>query len=63
MKARSHFLATPADFEHIIQALKQSLVKPTMYLTYRVAFGQIKEKFAQWLTSVAGVLKAVVALL
>jgi 2-desacetyl-2-hydroxyethyl bacteriochlorophyllide A dehydrogenase len=54
--------ATRADFEHVIQALKQGLVQPTTYITHRVAFDQVKDEFANWLTPAAGVIKAVVEL-
>ena len=54
--------ATRADFEHVIGAMKQGLVKPTTYITHRTSFGEVKTEFARWLDPAHGVIKAIVAL-
>lgn len=54
--------ATREDFEHVIRCMKQGLVKPTTYITHRVAFDQVKEEFAAWLQPAAGVIKAMIAI-
>ncbi|GAA4496666.1 zinc-binding alcohol dehydrogenase family protein [Hymenobacter ginsengisoli] len=52
--------ATRADFEHVIESMKQGLVKPTTYITHRAAFDDLKAEFANWLNPAAGVIKAIV---
>jgi 2-desacetyl-2-hydroxyethyl bacteriochlorophyllide A dehydrogenase len=54
--------ATRADFEHVIQSMKNGLVDPKTYITHRVAFGQVKDAFEGWLDPANGVIKAMVAL-
>ena len=52
--------ATREDFEHVINSMKQGLVKPATYITHRVDFGAVKAEFAQWLDPATGVIKAMV---
>jgi threonine dehydrogenase-like Zn-dependent dehydrogenase len=52
--------ATREDFEHVIHAMKEGLVKPTTYITHRVSFGEVKDEFAGWLDPANGVIKAMV---
>jgi 2-desacetyl-2-hydroxyethyl bacteriochlorophyllide A dehydrogenase len=54
--------ATRADFQHVIQCMKQCLIDPTTYITHRVKFGEVKSHFESWLDPANGVIKAMVAL-
>lgn len=54
--------ATRADFEHVIQSMKNGFIDPTTYITHRVAFGQVKDEFEGWLDPANGVIKAMVSL-
>ena len=52
--------ATRQDFEKVVESMKKGLVKPTTYITHRVNFEAIKDKFESWLDPKNGVIKAVV---
>lgn len=52
--------ATRADFEHVIDSMKNGLVDPTNYITHRVKFDEVKQEFSQWLDPKNGVIKAMV---
>lgn len=52
--------ATRVDFEHVINAMKKGLVKPTTYITHRVKFESVKENFESWLKPSTGVIKAMI---
>lgn len=52
--------ATRQDFEKVVESMKKGLVKPTTYITHRVNFDEIKDKFELWLDPKNGVIKAVV---
>ena len=52
--------ATRQDFEHVIQSMKQGLVDPTTYITHRVKFSEVKDKFPSWTDPASGVIKAIV---
>jgi 2-desacetyl-2-hydroxyethyl bacteriochlorophyllide A dehydrogenase len=52
--------ATRQDFEHVIQSLKKSLVKPETYITHRSAFGDVTKYFDGWLDPGTGVIKAMI---
>ncbi|MEJ5994995.1 zinc-binding alcohol dehydrogenase family protein [Pedobacter sp. Du54] len=54
--------ATIEDFEHVIRSMKQGLVKPTNYITHRVAFDEVAAEFSNWLDPKNGVIKALVTL-
>jgi 2-desacetyl-2-hydroxyethyl bacteriochlorophyllide A dehydrogenase len=54
--------ATRADFELVIDSMKKGLVDPTTYITHRVAFGQVSDKFVSWLDPATGVIKAMVTM-
>lgn len=54
--------ATRQDFEHVIACMKKGLVDPTTYITHRVTFGQVSDRFASWLDPTNGVIKAMVEL-
>ncbi|MEO6282466.1 MAG: zinc-binding alcohol dehydrogenase family protein [Dyadobacter sp.] len=52
--------ATRADFEHVIQSMKNSLIDPKTYITHRVTFPEVKDQFQSWLDPANGVIKAMV---
>jgi 2-desacetyl-2-hydroxyethyl bacteriochlorophyllide A dehydrogenase len=52
--------ATREDFEHVIEAIKGGKVNPKKYITHRVSFGQVKDKFESWLHPETRVIKAIV---
>lgn len=52
--------ATRSDFEHVISSMEKGLVKPTTYITHRVAFEAVKDQFESWLNPATGVIKAMV---
>lgn len=54
--------ATRPDFEHVMACMEKGLVKPTAYITHRVAFDQVKDQFESWLKPETGVIKATVEL-
>ena len=54
--------AVREDFELVIHALKNKLVKPENYITHRVLFEQVKEDMAGWLNPANGVIKAMVSI-
>jgi len=54
--------ATREDFKQVIDAIKSKTIDPTMYVTHRVLFDQIKDAFKGWLDPDNGVIKAMVEL-
>ena len=54
--------ATREDFDLVISCMKKGLVNPTNYITHRVKFDQVKDKFESWLNPSTGVIKAIVEL-
>lgn len=52
--------ATREDFDHVISCMKKKLVDPSVYITHRVLFGEVKDQFASWLDPRNGVIKAMV---
>ncbi|MEI9908392.1 MAG: zinc-binding alcohol dehydrogenase family protein [Bacteroidota bacterium] len=52
--------ATRADFEHVVAAMKKGWVNPVAYITHRVGFDEIKDKFETWLDPANEVIKAMV---
>jgi len=50
--------ATREDFEHVLHCIKTKQVDPALYITNRVQFDEIKEKFSSWLDPKNGVIKA-----
>ena len=54
--------ATREDFERVCQALKSGQVRPTTYITHRVAFNEVRDNFESWLNPANGVIKATVEL-
>nr|WP_294946655.1 zinc-binding alcohol dehydrogenase family protein [uncultured Mucilaginibacter sp.] len=54
--------ATREDFEQVIQAIKSGQINPATYITHRVAFGEVSDKFESWLNPANGVIKAMVSI-
>jgi 2-desacetyl-2-hydroxyethyl bacteriochlorophyllide A dehydrogenase len=52
--------ATREDFEHVISSIKKGLVQPANYITHRVPFDEVKDKFESWLDPASGVIKAMI---
>jgi len=50
--------ATREDFDHVMENMKKKLIDPTVYITHRVGFGEVKAAFAGWLDPARGVIKA-----
>ncbi|MEJ7780800.1 MAG: hypothetical protein WKF68_14550 [Daejeonella sp.] len=48
------------DFEHVIQSIKNQLVKPETYITHRADFNNVKERFGGWIDPKNSVIKAIV---
>jgi threonine dehydrogenase-like Zn-dependent dehydrogenase len=41
-----------------MENMKKKLIDPTVYITHRVGFGEVKAAFAGWLDPARGVIKA-----
>ncbi|MDB5118809.1 MAG: alcohol dehydrogenase [Sphingobacteriales bacterium] len=54
--------ATRADFEHVIRSMKNNLLNPLNYITHRVNFDQLGDKFESFLNPANEVIKAMVLL-
>jgi threonine dehydrogenase-like Zn-dependent dehydrogenase len=52
--------ATRQDFESVMEAMRKKLIDPTVYITHRVGFNEVKAEFAGWLDPAKGVIKAIV---
>ncbi|MFB9843173.1 zinc-binding alcohol dehydrogenase family protein [Mucilaginibacter ginsenosidivorans] len=52
--------ATRADFELVMNALKNKQVDPLTYITHRAKFEQVKDEFPNWFKVETGVIKAMV---
>jgi len=52
--------ATRADFEGVMDSMRRGLIDPTIYITHRVGFDEVKAEFAGWLDPARGVIKAMV---
>jgi 2-desacetyl-2-hydroxyethyl bacteriochlorophyllide A dehydrogenase len=52
--------ATRADFQLVMNALKNGLIDPLTYITHRANFDQVKNEFPGWLKPENGVIKAMV---
>lgn len=55
--------ATRADFEHVMDCMRNKKVNPATYITHRVAFTDVKDNFESWLNPATGVIKAMVEFL
>jgi 2-desacetyl-2-hydroxyethyl bacteriochlorophyllide A dehydrogenase len=54
--------ATHNNFEQVINALNTGQISPSAYITHRVTFNQVEEKFASWLQPESMVIKAIVTM-
>ena len=54
--------ATREDFEKVIASMKQGLIDPTTYITHRIPFDQLKDRFKSLPDPASGVIKAMVEL-
>jgi 2-desacetyl-2-hydroxyethyl bacteriochlorophyllide A dehydrogenase len=52
--------ATKEDFAKVIRSMKEGKVNPATYITHRVAFGEVKDNFNNWLNPANGVIKAMI---
>jgi 2-desacetyl-2-hydroxyethyl bacteriochlorophyllide A dehydrogenase len=52
--------ATRQDFDSVMEAMRKGLIDPTVYITHRVRFGEVKAEFAGWLDPAKGVIKVMV---
>jgi 2-desacetyl-2-hydroxyethyl bacteriochlorophyllide A dehydrogenase len=52
--------ATRADFEQVIELVRQKTIAPLKFITHRAKFTEVKEEFEGWLDPVNGVIKAMV---
>jgi threonine dehydrogenase-like Zn-dependent dehydrogenase len=53
--------ATRADFELVMNAMRNKLLQPATYITHRVTFDEVKDNFDSWLNPATGVIKAMVS--
>ncbi|MES1223854.1 MAG: zinc-binding alcohol dehydrogenase family protein [Bacteroidota bacterium] len=54
--------ATKEDFQAVIQNIKDGNINPSVYITHRVSFSEVKDSFESWLRPETGVIKALVSL-
>lgn len=52
--------ALRSDFETVIKSIKNKLIKPEKYITHKVGFDEVSERFPGWLKPEQGVIKAMV---
>jgi 2-desacetyl-2-hydroxyethyl bacteriochlorophyllide A dehydrogenase len=52
--------ATRADFEYVISSIRRKAIDPTIFITHRVRFDQVRDEFKGWLNPANGVIKAMV---
>jgi 2-desacetyl-2-hydroxyethyl bacteriochlorophyllide A dehydrogenase len=52
--------ATRTDFETVITRIKRKEIDPSVFITHRVKFENIKDEFERWLDPASGVIKAMV---
>lgn len=52
--------ATRADFEYVISLIERGEIDPSIFVTHRVGFDQVKDEFKEWLNPSSGVIKAMV---
>jgi len=52
--------ATRADFDHVINSMKEGKVNPSAYITHRTKFELVKDEFASWLNPANAVIKAMI---
>ncbi len=54
--------ALRADFEYVMDAIKSGLAKPQLYITHRVSFDEVSDRFQSWLHPENGVIKAMISM-
>ena len=54
--------ATRNDFEHVIDSIRSGLINPSAYITHRVSFEQVKDKFQSWLNPATEIIKVMVSI-
>lgn len=54
--------ATKEDFAHVVNCIKDKRIDPSVYITHKIQFDELVEKFNVFLDSQAGVVKAIVEL-
>lgn len=52
--------ATRTDFNHVIDCIKRKLIDPSVFITHRAKFDDVKNVFESWLDPTNGVIKAMV---
>ena len=52
--------ATKADFDQVVASLKKGLIDPTAYITHRIPFEQVGDRFTTLLRPDSGVIKAMI---
>lgn len=52
--------ATREDFLRVMKSIKKGQIDPTLYITHRVGFGEVKGQFSSWLDPASRVIKAIV---
>ncbi|MDB5142585.1 MAG: zinc-binding alcohol dehydrogenase family protein [Mucilaginibacter sp.] len=53
--------ATRADFEHVMNAMKNGIIDPLNYITHRIDFDHLKNEFPSLIKPETGVIKAMVS--
>ncbi|MBB3111307.1 2-desacetyl-2-hydroxyethyl bacteriochlorophyllide A dehydrogenase [Paenibacillus phyllosphaerae] len=54
--------ATGADFQHVVNVLREDIFDMNQYITHRAAFNEMIDSFGTWLNPASKVIKAVVEL-
>jgi threonine dehydrogenase-like Zn-dependent dehydrogenase len=54
--------ATPDDFNYVINCISKKLIDPVKFITHRVGFDVVKEKFPTWLQPETGVIKSMISM-
>lgn len=52
--------ATKEDFAKVMSSMKAGKVTPANYITHRISFDEVKDKFPEWLDPKNGVIKAMI---
>ena len=52
--------ATKEDFQYVIESIASGKIDPVKFITHRVKFNEVKDKFATWLNPANNVIKAIV---
>jgi 2-desacetyl-2-hydroxyethyl bacteriochlorophyllide A dehydrogenase len=54
--------ATREDFDNVMSAINEQLIKPSTYITHRTQFREVKDQFREWMDPANRVIKALVEL-